>query len=284
VARSGISGFMIVRDAERQGYPFIEAARSALLACDELLVSDGYSTDRTWEGLLALQAAFGDRVQLFRDRWPDSSNRGEILSKMTNRVRRRCRGAYCLSIQANEIIEPAAAEELVLMPPRFPKTEMFALNFLVQQGPRLAWSSEWRRRLFKNIPDIVAVGDAFEVCNVLPRRSSTRLSPLSEPVRHYRALCPVSYVNKLRAVMPRSKFWDEELRLAEEALEAASADEDPVASFWARMRVALESHAVSPAPLIETDQVPGALRHLLGKWRYSLDDSLAALGIPAQVA
>ena len=42
-----ISGFMIVKDVLRQGYPFVEAIASALPICDEFLISDGYSTDGT---------------------------------------------------------------------------------------------------------------------------------------------------------------------------------------------------------------------------------------------
>lgn len=270
-----ISGFMIVREVERQGYPFIEAGRSALSVCDELLISDGYSTDRTWEGLLGLHAAFPDRVHLFQDRWPDHRNRGEILAAMTNRVRRRCRGTYCLSVQANEVIEPSAAQQIVTLPSRYPDIEMFALGFLVQLGLRLVWSTDWRRRLFKNIADILAVGDAFDVGNVLPRVSRTLRAPLVDPVRHYRATCPVDYVTKLRSAVPHDAVWAQELVLAEHALLGKGSVS--VDAFWEQVRAAVESRGVISAPLTPTHQVPVLLQHLVGKWRYNLDDSLAAL-------
>ena len=44
-----ISGFMVVRDVYKQGYPFVSAIASALQVCDEFLISDGYSTDGTFE-------------------------------------------------------------------------------------------------------------------------------------------------------------------------------------------------------------------------------------------
>lgn len=283
-----ISGFMIVRDAERQGYPFIEAASSALAACDELLIADGYSADRTWEGLLVLRERFGERVKLFRDRWPSAENRGGILAHMTNRVRRRCRGDYCLSVQANEIIDASAAPTLAALPRRHPELEMFALHYPVLLGPHLVWTEAWRLRLFRNIPDIVAIGDAYDVCNVLPRRSPANRAALPRPVHHYRAACPFNYVEKLRSVVPRTELWARELRLAEAALASAEREGDSIEGFWDRVQGILEvglreGHPpdaelpTTPRCVGRTEHVPDVMRCALASWRYSLDDSLAQL-------
>lgn len=285
---------MIVRDAERQGYPFIEATRAALTVCDEMLISDGYSRDRTWEGLLALRDAFPDRVTLFRDRWPGDQNRGSVLAEMTNRVRRRCSGEYCLSVQANEIIDEAAAPDLTALPSRHQGVEMFSLYYPVLLGTHLIWTAAWRRRLFKNIPDIVAIGDAYDVCNVLPRLSPTVRRSLPEPIRHYRAVCPANYVDKLRTIVPRTRLWAKELQLAEETLQLAERAHAHVDAFWEQIRLNLEVglwRGVEPGTempiprrcLGTTDRVPSVMRHLIGKWRYDLDDSLAELDSAASM-
>ena len=64
-----ISGFMILKNAISQGYPFLEAIIAALPICDEFLVSDGNSQDGTWEALQFLHRRHSDKILLFRDEW-----------------------------------------------------------------------------------------------------------------------------------------------------------------------------------------------------------------------
>jgi hypothetical protein len=277
---------MIVRNVERQGYPFLEAARSALAVCDELLISDGFSEDRTWEGLVALEEVFEDRVKLFRDNWPGPENTRDVVGKMTNRVRRRCQGDWCLSVQANEVLHEAGAASLAALPVRHPGIEIFTLPYLIMMGPSLVWTHNWRRRLFKNIPDIVALGDAYEVGEVLPRVAPTMYVSLPEPIYRYRALFPVNYVTKLQAKNPSSRLLEKELRLAAPTLLEAAGDSDPVDSFWRRTRFNLENGMwegeaagadLPPRCVGTTDESPAVMRHLVGAWRYRLEDSLEAL-------
>lgn len=260
---------MVVRNAECQGYPFIEAARTALAVCDELLISDGYSTDRTWEGLRALRDAFPGRVQLFRDRWPGEHNRGGIIAQATNRLRRRCRGEYCFSVQASEIVSEVVAKEVRGLPARYPGVEVFALYYVLLLGPHMVWTEGWRYRLFRNIPDIVAVGGAEDFANAIPRRCPAARCVLSEPLYHYRAVCPANYLVKLRMVSPRTEAWEDELRLAEEA--ARETDGAPVEAFWERVSALMATAHET------TDEAPTIMRPVFRKWRYSLDDSLSEL-------
>lgn len=64
----------------------------------------------------------------------------------------------------------ASYAALAALPVIRPDVEVFALRHRGMVGPHLIWTEKWRRRLFRNIPDIVAVGDAYEVSHVLPRR------------------------------------------------------------------------------------------------------------------
>jgi len=54
--RMMISGFTIARNVVDLGYPLIESVCSALPICDEFVISEGYSTDRTRDGI-------------YRDQW-----------------------------------------------------------------------------------------------------------------------------------------------------------------------------------------------------------------------
>jgi hypothetical protein len=149
------------------------------------------------------------------------------------------------------------------------------------------FGTDARRRLFRNVPDIVAVGDAYEVAGVLPmRRVPAAHAELPEPVHRYRALSPVGYVEKLRRVAPRTEAWARELALAEAALAEASGRPDRVGAFWERVRDGLSSDdwldvvRGTPAPrgpFEVTAGSPAAARHLRDRWRLSLDDSLAWL-------
>ena len=81
-----ISGFMIVKDVLKQGYPFVEAVASSLPICDEFLISDGYSTDGTFE-IVQRMANLNKKIKFFRQAWP-SARRYSILSEVTNAVRK----------------------------------------------------------------------------------------------------------------------------------------------------------------------------------------------------
>ena len=69
-----ISGFTIVKDVLRQGYPFVEAIASALPICDEFLISEGYSTDGTYEVIQRI-VSLNKKVKVFRQHWPAANNR-----------------------------------------------------------------------------------------------------------------------------------------------------------------------------------------------------------------
>jgi hypothetical protein len=281
-----LSGFMAVRNVESQGYPFIEAAASALAACDELVISDGCSQDRTWEGLLALREVFADRVRLYRDPWPGEENHGRVIATVTNVARRRCAGDYCFQVQANELLPEDSARRLVELPAAFPEVEIFALRYLLLMGPLVA-SNKLRRRLFRNVADVVAVADAFDVGGADPRRSVPTVAVgLPEPVYRYRAVSPIGYIAKLRGIRPRTRLWATELELAERALEAAAHTADPVASFWDAVRTYLATDSWLQASegttwprglLTRSDTVPAPARHLVGSWRCEFNHSLAWL-------
>ena len=82
-----ISGFMIVKDVIEQGYPFVEAIASALPICDEFLVSDGYSTDGTYEVIKKI-SNLNPKVKVYRCKWPDKKDI-TVLADVTNEVRNR---------------------------------------------------------------------------------------------------------------------------------------------------------------------------------------------------
>jgi hypothetical protein len=300
-----LSGYMIVRDVVDQGYPYLEAIRSALPVCDEFLISDGFSSDATWEGLEALRVRFPDKIRLFRDSWEGGTNHGEILAAMSNRLRERCGGAYCLNLQANEIIPRVSLEQIARLPLLYPKIDLFRLPFDTVMGRRLHWMVDFRNRLFRNDSDIVSLGDAYDVGWKPGVQRPACLDQwtvhLPLPVRRYRGLFPVNYIrkheNRLRLFQsPRSQhFTRKEVDFARRLLAQLQSTALPEA-FWREIQRYFDERMwqdnpgdYQPGPNIprkmsgfQNDQ-DGQLDHLSDLWEYDFRESLKAVERPADV-
>jgi glycosyltransferase involved in cell wall biosynthesis len=153
-----ISGFMIVKDVLKQGYPFVEAVASALPICDEFLISDGYSTDGTYE-IIQKIGSINPKVKVYQDHWLDKKD-VTVLADVTNNLRTKCSFEYILSIQANEIIHEQSAPFIKALPTIFPDVDTFSFPF-IQFLDKYKFAEGFRLRLAKNYPYIIAKGDAW---------------------------------------------------------------------------------------------------------------------------
>lgn len=220
-----ISGFMIVKDVLGQGYPFVEAIASALPICDEFLISDGYSTDGTYEVLERI-SSLNPKVKVYKYQWPNKKDI-TILADVTNEARSRCRFQYIFSVQANEVIHEQSAPLIKALPSMLPYVDTFSFPYL-QLLNKYKLTEEFRLRFSKNLPQIVAKGDAWTLgtsrafdrtkklrCLVNPRRLSGHLSNgisltyanscygphsraiyLPKPVFRYWSLFPKNFLEK----------------------------------------------------------------------------------------
>ncbi|MGD0203592.1 MAG: hypothetical protein ABSC20_06780 [Candidatus Bathyarchaeia archaeon] len=149
---------MIVKDALKQGYPFVEAIASALPICDEFLVSDGYSTDGTYEALQKISKA-NPKVKIHRYKWPDKMGL-TMIADITNEVRSKCRFQYIFSVQAGEIIHEQSAPYIKALPTMFPTIETFSFPYISLLN-KYRYAEGFRLRFSKNLPQIMAVDDAW---------------------------------------------------------------------------------------------------------------------------
>lgn len=301
-----VSGFLVVKDADRFGYPVLEAMRAALPACDELLVADGGSNDGTWEALQEV-AAVEPRVVLWRDPWPSGRDFGSTIRIASERVRRRCRGDWCLYLQANEILHEAAVAELRGLPARFPAVDMFRLPFLSLLGRRQVYTLEFRRRLVRRRFYLQVRGDGYDLgyrplalllraplrfLRFAASRQGEMPVFLPRPVFRYRALSPDSYLRKAShrtdwldaSHSPSADAWRREAEIGRRVAgdtPAHERDDHHVEDFWRRLRVELTAaelwpRAAADAPYEEVEEKPTVLAALPERWSYSLADSLAA--------
>lgn len=153
-----ISGFMITKNVLEQGYPFVEAIASALPACDEFLVSDGYSTDGTYEVLEKI-AKTNQKVKIYQYHWPDKKDM-TVLADVTNEVRGKCQYEHIFSVQANEIIHEQAAPFIKALPSTYPTVNTFSFPFTQLLNNRKV-IDEFRFRFSKNLPEVITIEDAW---------------------------------------------------------------------------------------------------------------------------
>ncbi|MGD6852330.1 MAG: hypothetical protein ACQCN6_09755 [Candidatus Bathyarchaeia archaeon] len=220
-----ISGFIVLKNVVKTGYPFVEAIAASLPVCDEFLISEGYSTDSTFE-LVEKIAQLNKKVKVYRQEWP-SIRSYSAIAEVTNLVRAKCSGDYIFSIQANEIIHEDNVELIKALPEILPQVNTFSFPFVHLVRDRRFYE-DFRLRFSKNHKEIVAVCDAWTLglsneftksetrkCTTHPRRLKQYInkgiewtyalqaeSPLSraiylpKPIYRYWALFPTDFLEK----------------------------------------------------------------------------------------
>ena len=165
-----LSCFMVIRNGIDLGYPFIEAISSALPLCDEMLVSDGTSTDGTYEALIKFFKN-KNKVKIFRDEWDNSSMKGSAIRNALNKVRNRCAGDYIFEVDANEIIPPEDYEFIKALPLIYPDKEIFGFPYYQIMGSEILFTEEFRFRLAKNKRSIKVMWDGYTLGHHLDLRT-----------------------------------------------------------------------------------------------------------------
>ena len=120
---------MVIKNGIENGYTFLESIRSVVDAADEFLISDGYSTDGTYDYLRAAADRFKN-IQLYRDHWSPSGH-GEAIAMITNRLKARAKFDWIYNIQADEVIHESFLPKLIYLT-RQKKSDYrsFAVEFL----------------------------------------------------------------------------------------------------------------------------------------------------------
>lgn len=187
-----VSGFTIVRNAVRLGYPFRESVLSALPLCDEFIIGCGDSDDGTREICEELVQESGGKVRFFDTVWERKSQSGGFqLKHQTDEALAKCRGKWCLYIQADEVFHEADAVELQAA---MKKADGFVdvdgvlfryVHFYGNYEHEIRGRNWYRRevRLFKNGRGIQAFRDA----QGFRRPGDVRLSAMKSDARvfHY---------------------------------------------------------------------------------------------------
>jgi hypothetical protein len=164
-----VSGFTIVRNAERLGYPFEEAVLSVLPLCDEFIINCGDSDDSTRALCAQLEVDHPGKVKVFDSVWHrEKQSGGYQLKHQTDEALRRATGAWCLYIQADEVMheaDRALIQEAMQDAEARPDIDGVLFQYLHFYGNyeyEIRGRNWYRRevRLFKNGRGIAAFRDA----------------------------------------------------------------------------------------------------------------------------
>jgi glycosyltransferase involved in cell wall biosynthesis len=108
-----ISVVFVIKNAIINGYCFWESLQSVLPFADEIIISEGYSTDATYEYMEAFVKKHNNiPITLFQDEWPENSYVGEAIAIMTEKAIRRAKGEHIYLLQADEVLHESLAEHI----------------------------------------------------------------------------------------------------------------------------------------------------------------------------
>jgi hypothetical protein len=97
-----ISGFSIIRNGEKLGYPYVESICSVLPLCDEFVIAIGNSDDETRNKILAINSP---KIKIIDTVWNESLREGgRILAQQTDVAFHGITGDWGFYIQGDEVL------------------------------------------------------------------------------------------------------------------------------------------------------------------------------------
>lgn len=126
--KNGISGFTIIRNAEKLGYPLYYAVKSIIDVCDEFIISEGNSEDRTMDVIDGLKKEYPDKIKIFHDVW-HKARKGETIANVTNNAIEKCSYEWVYCIQADEIVHESNLDFIGSVPNKFRHYHAISFQF-----------------------------------------------------------------------------------------------------------------------------------------------------------
>lgn len=107
--KRGISGFVCVRNAEIYDYCVVSAVKSLIPVCDEVVVCDGESTDRT---LRRIEDIGDSRIRVITYPWKNPIANDRFWVEWLNYARERLDYDYQLTLDADEVLDPRSHDKI----------------------------------------------------------------------------------------------------------------------------------------------------------------------------
>jgi hypothetical protein len=201
-----VVGFSFIKNAEKFQYPVVEALRSILPLCDEVVVAVGNSEDNT-RALVA--SADPHKIRIIDTVWDDSLREGgKVLAVETNKAFQAIGNDadWCVYIQGDEVMHEDGHDEVYKAMQKWKDSKevdglLFKYRHFYGSFDYVGMSSNWYRkeiRVVRNDKSIYSYRDAqgFRKGD----NEKLRVKPLNAYIHHY------GWVREPKAM--RSKFND----------------------------------------------------------------------------
>lgn len=162
---AGISVCFIVKNGLTNGYPFWESLTSSIPIADEIVVSEGFSNDGTYEAILKFQKKYGSKVKVFRCDWNKfKSESGAVIAKVSQEAINFCSKSWIYYLQADEIVHPRNVDFIKRVVNSNHNSVCFNFNHFIGSWKPLppggaAYSTAIR--MVRKIPSIYLLGDGW---------------------------------------------------------------------------------------------------------------------------
>ncbi len=183
-----VSGFTIVRNAQKFDYPAVEAITSILPCVDEMVVAVGNSDDETRAMILAIASP---KIRILDTVWDETLREGgRVLAEETNKALAAISADsdWCFYIQADEVLHEdfvAPVRQAMETHLKNPKVEGLLFDYTHFYGSYqyIGDSRAWYRkeiRIIRNLPGMSSYKDAQGF-----RYNGRKLNVVQIPARIY---------------------------------------------------------------------------------------------------
>jgi hypothetical protein len=184
-----LSGFSIVRNAIRYGYPVAESLRSLAPLVEELVVAVGRSEDDTLDLVQSLGTEI-PQLRIVETVWDEALRHGgRVLAEQTNVALSHCRHPWAFYLQSDEVLHEADYPRVRAALTRWhddPAVDALRFRFLHFEGTYgyVNYLRYWSQcRIVRTTGGVRSVGDAAGFGRVDGARLRTR--PTGAKIYHY---------------------------------------------------------------------------------------------------
>jgi len=169
-----LSAYMIIKDGVKYGLPFEQSIRAAAKVCDEIIVVDGGSTDKTFDELKRLEIEYqvgkhneiskaknqttiiDSQIKLYQHEW--NMDNPTLFGDEKQYARSLCTGTHLIQLDADEILyEPTPGKILeIVIGNRFVDVlDLPIINFYGDKQHIRLDPNCWKWRITRNDPNII---------------------------------------------------------------------------------------------------------------------------------
>ena len=220
-----ISGFTFIRNGLKLDYPFIEAIKSILPVCDEMIIVVGNSDDGTKEAILALDEP---KIKIIETVWDENLRvGGKILAQQTDIALQHITGDWGFYLQGDEVIHEQylstvkkAMEDYVDQPEV--QGLLFRYKHFYGSYDYIGDNRKWYRREIRVVRNNIGVSSYRDAQGFRINNKKLRVKFIDAEIYHY------GWVRDPRAQQLKNKnflrLWHDDQWMAEKVSDADEVD------------------------------------------------------------